>query len=57
MVVLVVTTLFEGEAAAYPLLLVATAFLGAGFGLTVPVLNTYVAAFQPDRADRAGAHP
>ena len=31
----------------------ATAFLGAGFGLTVPVLNTYVAAFQPDLADRA----
>ena len=53
MLVLVVTTLFQGDPAAYPLLLVATAFLGAGFGLTVPVLNTYVAAFQPDRADRA----
>jgi MFS family permease len=38
---------------AYPLLLLATACLGAGFGLTVPVLNTFVAMFQPDRADRA----
>src|ERR1043165_4822358 len=31
---LVVSTLFEGDGAAFPLLLVATAFLGAGFGLT-----------------------
>ena len=53
MLVLVLTTAFEGEPAAYPLLLVATGLLGAGFGLTVPVLNTYAAAFQPDRADRA----
>ena len=53
MLILVFTTLVEGEPAAYPLLLLATAFLGAGFGLTVPILNTYVAAFQPDRADRA----
>jgi fucose permease len=53
MVVLVLSTSVEGDAAAYPLLLVATAFLGSGFGLTVPVLNTYVAAFQPARADRA----
>jgi MFS family permease len=52
-VLLVVTAGFETDPVAYPLLLVATAFLGAGFGLTVPVLNTYVAAFQPDRADRA----
>jgi len=40
-------------AAAYPLLLVATAFLGAGFGLTVPVLNTYASVFHPDAVDRA----
>ena len=53
MLVLVLTTAFEDEPAAYPLLLVATGLLGAGFGLTVPVLNTYAAAFQPDRADRA----
>src|SRR6476619_2688427 len=38
MVVLVVSTGFESDlAVAYPMLLVATAFLGAGFGLTVPV--------------------
>ena len=54
MVVLVVTTGFETNlAVAYPLRLVATAFLGAGFGMTVPVLNTFVAIFQPDRADGA----
>jgi MFS family permease len=38
---------------AYPILLVATGFLGAGFGLTVPALNTFAAAFHPDGADRA----
>src|SRR6478672_9840236 len=53
MLVLVLTTAFEGDPAAYPLLLVATGLLGAGFGLTVPVLNTYAAAFRPERADRA----
>src|SRR4029079_9163597 len=53
MLVLVLTTAFEGDPAAYPLLLVATGLLGAGFGLTVPVLNTYAAAFHPERADRA----
>ncbi|MGO9078560.1 MAG: MFS transporter [Streptosporangiaceae bacterium] len=41
------------QGAAYPLLLVATAFLGAGFGLTVPALNTYAAAFHPDAQDTA----
>ena len=29
------------QSVAYPMLLVATAFLGAGFGLPVPLLNTY----------------
>jgi MFS family permease len=54
MVLLVVTTGFESDqSVVYPLLLVSTAFLGIGFGLTVPVLNTYVAAFRPERADRA----
>lgn len=38
---------------AYPLLLSATAFLGAGFGLTVPALNTFAAAFHPGAVDRA----
>jgi hypothetical protein len=38
---------------AYGLLLAATAFLGAGFGLAVPVLNTLTAAFHPGAVDRA----
>jgi MFS family permease len=41
------------QAVAYPLLLLATAFLGAGFGLTVPVLNTYSSVFHPDSVDRS----
>ena len=36
---------------AYGLLLVATACLGAGFGLTVPAINTLTAAFHPNRVD------
>lgn len=40
-------------ASALPILLVATGFLGLGFGLTVPALNTYAAAFFPQRIDRA----
>lgn len=38
---------------AYGLLLVATASLGVGFGFTVPTLNTFAAAFFPQRVDRA----
>ncbi|GAA2404983.1 hypothetical protein Cme02nite_64190 [Catellatospora methionotrophica] len=38
---------------AYPLLLAATAFLGAGFGLAVPALNSLAAAFHPANVDRA----
>ncbi len=53
MLVLVLSSAFEGDSAAYPLLLVATALLGTGFGLTVPTINTFAAAFQPERADRA----
>ena len=54
MVLLLASTLVKtNPSAAYPLLLVATAFLGAGFGLTVPVLNTYTSVFNPDRVDRA----
>jgi fucose permease len=37
----------------YLVLLVATTSLGIGFGLAVPSLNTFAAAFFPDRADRA----
>lgn len=38
---------------AYGVLLVATGCLGAGFGLTVPTLNTFAAAFFPRRTDTA----
>jgi fucose permease len=54
MVVLLASTLVKSnQAAAYPMLLVATALLGAGFGLTVPVLNTYTSVFNPDSVDRS----
>jgi MFS family permease len=38
---------------AYVILLVATAFMGIGFGFTVPALNTFAAAFFPQKVDRA----
>jgi fucose permease len=38
---------------AYGMLLLATAALGSGFGLTVPALNTFAAAFFPGRVERA----
>ena len=48
----IVSQFFESTTAvAFPLLLVATAFLGVGFGLTVPALNTLTAAFHPHRVD------
>jgi MFS family permease len=51
---LLVSSLVETDrAVAYTLLLVATAFVGAGFGLTVPTLNTYAAAFHPGAVDSA----
>ena len=51
---LVTSTLFTGhKAAAYGLLLVATACLGVGFGLTVPTLNTFTAVFHPAAVDRS----
>jgi MFS family permease len=48
MALLVASSFLTGEEeAAYALLLLATASLGAGFGLTVPALNTFAAAFHP----------
>jgi MFS family permease len=38
---------------AYGVLLVATGSLGVGFGLTVPALNTFAAAFFPQKVDKA----
>ncbi|HEY4416160.1 MAG TPA: MFS transporter [Verrucomicrobiae bacterium] len=41
------------HALAYGILLGATAGMGAGFGFTVPALNTFVAAFFPKKTDKA----
>lgn len=38
---------------AYGILLTATGFLGIGFGLAVPAVNTFAAAFFPKNVDRA----
>jgi Major Facilitator Superfamily len=43
----------DDQSVAYALLLCATAFLGAGFGLSVPALNTFAAAFNPGAVSRA----
>ena len=54
MLLLIVSwTVAHHHPAAYVLLLAATACLGAGFGLTVPSLNTLAAAFHPKAADRS----
>ena len=52
---LLVTSQFftSTQALAYRLLLVATVALGVGFGLVVPALNTFTAAFHPDGVDKA----
>ncbi len=48
MALLLVSALVESqEPLAYVLLLLATASLGVGFGLTVPAVNTLTAAFHP----------
>jgi len=52
MALLIISQFFTSDqAVAYSLLLVATACLGAGFGLTVPAINELTAAFHPDRVD------
>ena len=38
---------------AYGMLILATTNLGIGFGLTVPALNTFAAAFFPQKTDSA----
>jgi MFS family permease len=51
---LLVSKAFTGnQSLAYALLLLATACLGAGFGLAVPTLNTLAAAFNTTAVDRA----
>jgi len=52
MALLLISTTVESQTSiVYPLLLVATACLGVGFGLTVPSINTFTAAFHPTRVD------
>ena len=54
MTLLIVSQFFTSDQSlAYAMLLVATACLGAGFGLTVPALNIFAAAFHPAGVDRA----
>ncbi len=43
----------QSGAAAFPLLLVATAALGFGFGTTLGAISTYAGGFMPDRRDVA----
>jgi MFS family permease len=43
----------DDQSLAYGLLLLATACLGAGFGFTVPALNTLTAAFNPGAISRS----
>ena len=50
---LIASAPIHDEPGAYALLLLATAFLGVGFGLTVPTLNTLTAAFHPAAVDRS----
>ena len=54
MLLLIVSRFVQADRpVAYGLLLAATACLGAGFGLTVPSLNTFAAAFHPAAVDRS----
>jgi MFS family permease len=54
MCLLLVSQFFtSNQSLAYVLLLLATACLGVGFGLTVPALNVLAAAFHPGAVDRA----
>jgi fucose permease len=54
MALLLVSSFVTGQQGlAYALLLLATASLGAGFGFTVPALNTFTAAFNPGAVDRS----
>jgi MFS family permease len=53
MVLLVASVSVEGEVFAFPMLLVATAFLGLGFGVTLSCLSTFAGGFMPDRREVA----
>ena len=53
MALLLASTGLEGETAAFPVLLLATASLGLGFGTTLSCLSTYAGGFLPDRREVA----
>jgi len=53
MTLLVTSQVGMGSQLAYAMLLLATASLGTGFGLTVPSLNIYAGILFPARVDRA----
>lgn len=53
MVLLVLSNTVEADPAAYPMLLVATASLGLGFGLTLSSLSTLAGALHPQRREVA----
>jgi len=53
MLLLVASQFVATSAAAYPILLCATAALGFGFGSTVPALNTFAEHLDPARQDRS----
>src|SRR5664279_2055525 len=53
MLLLVASQFVASSAAAYPILLCATAALGFGFGCTVPALNTFAEHLDPARQDRS----
>ena len=53
MLLLVASQVVATSAAAYPILLCATAALGFGFGSTVPALNTFAEHLDPYRQDRS----
>jgi MFS transporter, FHS family, glucose/mannose:H+ symporter len=49
MSLLVASNPVRTDSVAFPLLLLATAMLGLGFGLTLSAISTYAGAFMPDR--------
>lgn len=53
MVVLVASVSAQREAIAFPMLLVATGFLGLGFGVTLSCLSTFAGGFMPARQEVA----
>jgi MFS family permease len=53
MALLLASSPVQHDAVAFPMLLLATASLGLGFGITLGSISTYAGAFMPDRRDVA----